>query len=153
VSIAGHAAAAPDSITVGKLTLTLCDTGDTGYCGKIQRPLDPSGGVAGSLTIGFEYYPRTDTAHARLGTILPQEGGPGYSTTGSGAFYLSVFDALRDRRDVLMIDKRGTGFSSPIDCPALQTGSLALSAVAACAAQLGDSAWYYGTDYRCARDR
>jgi pimeloyl-ACP methyl ester carboxylesterase len=93
--------------------------------------------------------PRTDTAHERLGTILPQEGGPGYSTTGSGDFYSSLFDALRDRRDVL-IDKRGTGFSDPIDCPAMQTGSTALSAVAACAAQLGDTAWYYGTDYAAA---
>jgi pimeloyl-ACP methyl ester carboxylesterase len=149
-SMSGEAPAAPASITVGKLTLTLCDTGDTGYCGTIQRPLDPGGAVAGTLTVGFEFYPRTDSKHARLGTILPQEGGPGYSTTGSGAFYLSLFDALRDRRDVLMIDKRGTGFSDPIDCPALQTGSLALSAVAACAAQLGDTAWYYGTDYAVA---
>jgi pimeloyl-ACP methyl ester carboxylesterase len=45
------------------------------------------------------------------------------------------------------VDKRGTGLSSPIDCPALQTGSVALSAVAACAEQLGDTAWFYGTDF------
>jgi len=146
----GPAAAAPEFITVGKLTLKLCNTEYIGYCGSIERPLDPSGGVSGSLTIGFEYYPRTDPSQQRLGTILPQEGGPGYSSTGSRDFYLSLFDALRDRRDVLIIDKRGTGLSDPIDCPALQTGTTALAAVAECAARLGDTAWYYGTDYAVA---
>jgi pimeloyl-ACP methyl ester carboxylesterase len=48
---------------------------------------------------------------------------------------------------VLIVDKRGTGLSDPIDCPDLQTGSTDLDAVAACAKQLGDTAWFYGTDF------
>ena len=147
LSAAGHAAAQPRTITVGQLTLTLCNREYTGYCGSITRPIDPQGLTPGDLTVGFEYYPRSDVAQPRLGTILPQEGGPGYSSTGTRDYYLAIFDALRDRRDVLIVDKRGTGLSSPIDCPALQTGSLALSAVAACARQLGDTAWFYGTDF------
>jgi pimeloyl-ACP methyl ester carboxylesterase len=86
-------------------------------------------------------------ADPRLGTILPQEGGPGYSSTGTRDYYLEIFHALRDRRDILIVDKRGTGLSSPINCPEMQTGSLALSAAAACARQLGDTAWFYGTDF------
>jgi pimeloyl-ACP methyl ester carboxylesterase len=147
---AGGAAAAPNTIIVGKLTLTLCKPRYTGYCGSIERPLDPGGAIQGHMTVGFEYYPRSDQAHASLGTILPQEGGPGYSSTGTREFYLALFDALRDRRDVLIVDKRGTGLSDPVDCPALQTGTTALDAVAACAKQLGDTAWYYGTDYAVA---
>jgi pimeloyl-ACP methyl ester carboxylesterase len=143
----GAAAGAPSTITVGTLTLSLCNTQYTGYCGAIERPLDPSGAVAGKITVGFEYYPRRDQALASLGTILPQEGGPGYSSTGTRDFYLSVFDPLRDRRDVLITDKRGTGLSDPIDCPWLQTGSLALQAVADCGRQLGPTAWLYGTDF------
>ena len=78
--IAGSALAAPpNTITVGQLTLTFCNTDYTGYCGAIVRPLDPSGVVPGSLSIGFEFYPRTDTSRPGLGTIVPQEGGPGYS--------------------------------------------------------------------------
>jgi pimeloyl-ACP methyl ester carboxylesterase len=145
--LAAGAGAAPNSIKVGSLTLTLCNTDYTGYCGSIERPFDPSGVVNGKITVGFEYYPRTDLTKARLGTILPQEGGPGYSSTGTRDYYLSLFDALRDRRDVLIVDKRGTGLSDPIDCPDLQTGSADLDAVAACAAQLGNKAWFYGTDY------
>jgi pimeloyl-ACP methyl ester carboxylesterase len=147
VSVAGNAGAAPKTLTVGQLTLTLCNTDYTGYCGSITRLVDPTGVIPGTVTVGFEYYPRTDLSQPRLGTILPQEGGPGYSSTGTRDYYLEIFDALRDRRDVLIVDKRGTGLSSPIDCPALQTGSLALSAVAACAEQLGDTSWFYGTDF------
>jgi pimeloyl-ACP methyl ester carboxylesterase len=146
-SVAAHAGGTPQTITVGQLTLTLCNTDYTGYCGSITRKIDPSGVTPGNLTVGFEYYPRSDVAHPRLGTILPQEGGPGYSSTGTRDYYLAIFDALRDRRDVLIVDKRGTGLSSPIDCPALQTGSAALSAVNACAKQLGNTAWFYGTDF------
>ncbi len=141
------AGAAPATITVGRLTLSLCNTDYTGYCGAIQRPLDPSGAVPGTLTVGFEYYPHSKRSQPSLGTILPQEGGPGYSSTGTRDFYLGLFAPLRDRRDVLIIDKRGTGLSTPINCPALQTGSLDLSAVAACAQQLGSTAWYFGTAF------
>src|SRR5450755_2003109 len=144
---AGSIGAMPNTITVGELTLTLCQPDYTGYCGSINRPIDPKGVVPGKITVGFEYYPRSDLSQARLGTILPQEGGPGYSSTGTRDYYLEIFDALRDRRDILIVDKRGTGLSSPINCPAMQTGSLALSAAAACAQQLGDTAWFYGTDF------
>jgi pimeloyl-ACP methyl ester carboxylesterase len=144
---AGMAGAAPNTITIGELTLTLCNTDYIGYCGSIARPIDPSGVTPGTISVGFEYYPRSDLSHARLGTILPQEGGPGYSSTGTRDFYLAIFDALRDRRDVLIVDKRGTGLSGPIDCADLQTGSTDLDAVAACAKQLGATAWLYGTDF------
>src|SRR3984957_15218224 len=147
LSLAAVAGATPHTSTVGQLTLTLCNTDYTGYCGSITRPIDPKGVTPGNLTVGFEYSPRSDLTHRSLGTILPQEGGPGYSSTGTRDYYLEIFDALRDRRDVLIVDKRGTGLSSPIDCPALQAGSLALSAVGACGKQLGDAAWFYGTDF------
>jgi len=140
----------PSTITVGSLSLTLCNTDYTGYCGSIRRPLDPSGAVRGSIDIGFEFYPRRNTALPRLGTLLPQEGGPGYSSTGSRDFYLGLFDALRDRRDVLIIDKRGTGLSAAIDCPAMQAGSASLAAIGACASQLGASSWLYGTRFATA---
>jgi pimeloyl-ACP methyl ester carboxylesterase len=144
---AAGATAVPNTIKVGSLTLTFCNTDYTGYCGAIERPIDPSGVVKGKITVGFEYYPRSDLSKPRLGTILPQEGGPGYSSTGTRDYYLSLFDALRDRRDVLIVDKRGTGLSDPIDCADLQTGSADLDAVAACAKQLGNTAWFYGTDF------
>ena len=127
LSVAGNAGAQPQTITVGRLTLTLCNTVYTGYCGSITRPHRSGGINAGQHHSRLRVLPAQRCTHPRLGTILPQEGGPGYSSTGTRDYYLAIFDALRDRRDVLIVDKRGTGLSSPIDCPALQTGATASS--------------------------
>src|SRR5258705_943011 len=54
------AAAPPKTITVGTLTLKLCDQDFNGYCGSIKRLLDPTGGVKGNINIAFAYYPRFD---------------------------------------------------------------------------------------------
>ena len=72
LSVAGNAGAQPQTITVRRLTLTLCNTDYTGYCGSITRPVDPRGVTPGTLSVGFEYYPRSDVAHPSLGTILPR---------------------------------------------------------------------------------
>ncbi len=140
------AAAPPKKITVGSLTLKYCNSDYDGYCGQLKRPLDPTGGIKGTITIGFEYYPRFDQGAPARGTLLPQEGGPGYSTTGTRDAYLNIFGTLREHRDVLMIDKRGTGTSGAIDCREIQTGDPADPAgLKACADQLGAKAYLYGT--------
>jgi pimeloyl-ACP methyl ester carboxylesterase len=134
----------PPTIVVGSLTLTHCINEYDGYCGSITQPLDRAGRIKGSVTVGFEFYPHTNTTQQPLGVILAQEGGPGYSTTGSRDGYVRLFTPLRDRRDILLIDKRGTGRSSPIDCPALQKAyNPDELVVAACGQQLGASAWFY----------
>jgi pimeloyl-ACP methyl ester carboxylesterase len=142
----GAAAPAPRKMTVGSLTLKYCNSDYDGYCGQLRRPLDPNGAIKGAVTIGFEYYPRFDRSTASRGTLLPQEGGPGYSTTGTRDAYLNIFGALREHRDVLMIDKRGTGTSGAIDCREIQTGDPSDAAgLKACARQLGAKAYLYGT--------
>jgi hypothetical protein len=139
VSVAAHAAVTPPKkITVGSLTLKHCNPDYGGYCGSVRRALDPTGSVKGAINVGFEYYPRFDQSRAALGTFLPQEGGPGYSSTGTRDAYLNILGPLRERRDVLIIDKRGTGTSGAIDCPGIQTGDPNdPAALKACADQLG----------------
>jgi pimeloyl-ACP methyl ester carboxylesterase len=145
---ATSALAAPPAktITVGTLTLKLCDKDFNGYCGSVERALDPTGGVKGNINIAFVYYPRFDQARPALGTLLPQEGGPGYSTRGTAGAYLNIYGSLRDRRDVLIIDKRGTGLSGAVDCPEIQTGDPAdPDNLKACGQELGKTAPLYGT--------
>jgi pimeloyl-ACP methyl ester carboxylesterase len=140
------ATAAAKTITVGSLTLKFCDSDFNGYCGSIKRPLDPTGGVTGKITIAFVYYPRFDQDQPALGTLLPQEGGPGYSTRGTASAYLNIYGSLRNRRDVLIVDKRGTGLSDAVDCPAIQTGDPAdPEGLEDCGEQLGQTAPLYGT--------
>lgn len=144
---AAHAAPPPKKITVGTVTLKYCNTDYLGYCGSIKRTLDPTGAVNGSITIGFEYYPRRDQSRPALGTILPQEGGPGYSSTGTRDAYVNIFEPIRDRRDILIVDKRGTGTSGAIDCPEIQTGDPSdPAALKACGKKLGPKASLYRTE-------
>ena len=145
-----HAAAAPPppkKITVGSLTLKYCNSDYDGYCGSIKRPLDPTGVVAGNDQRRLRSTTRASTrATPSLGTLLPQEGGPGYSTRRHADAYLNIYGSLRDHRDVLIIDKRGTGLSGAVDCPEIQTGDPSDPAsLADCGAQLGTKAPLYGT--------
>jgi pimeloyl-ACP methyl ester carboxylesterase len=136
----------PQMITVGTLTLKFCDAEFNGYCGSIKRALDPTGGVKGNINIGFIYYPRFDVSHPAFGTLLPQEGGPGYSTRGTAGAYLNIYGSLREHRDVLIIDKRGTGLSGAVNCHAIQTGDpVDPKGLKACGEQLGNKAPLYGT--------
>jgi pimeloyl-ACP methyl ester carboxylesterase len=133
------------SIRVGSLTLTHCADAPA-FCGTLTRPLDPAGEVRGTIVIGFEYYPRTNQSLPALGTIVATEGGPGYATTGSRAGYIGLFHTLMDRRNLLLVDNRGTGTSQAIDCePLQQYPFLALPRIAACGAYLGTTSDLYGS--------
>jgi pimeloyl-ACP methyl ester carboxylesterase len=121
-------------------------------CGSIQRPWDPARPSAGTITVGFAFVRATDhrrhTHHRALGTLVPHEGGPGYSTTGTGASYAAMYGPLLRRRNLLLVDQRGTGRSEPIDCPSLQNLTIAYRIAAAqCAARLGS----HNADYTTAR--
>jgi pimeloyl-ACP methyl ester carboxylesterase len=139
------AAGGPATRQVGKLVLRAC--GDLGaYCGHVERALDPTGSVPGSLAIHFEFYPHR--GRVALGALVATEGGPGYPATLSRDDYLALFDPLRDSHDVLIMDNRGTGQSGAVDCAALQAASRwTTQGVGACGAALGPRAPLYSTAY------
>jgi pimeloyl-ACP methyl ester carboxylesterase len=117
-------------------------------CGSVTRPLDPARPAAGSIDIAFELHSAGDTTRPVLGTIVAVEGGPGYSTTASRDYYLELFAPLLERRALLLVDNRGTGASTAIDCPGLQSYEGDYNhEVAACGAQLGGSSDVWGTAF------
>jgi pimeloyl-ACP methyl ester carboxylesterase len=135
------AAAAACIATVA--TATACET--AARCGYLNRPLDPSGSVAGTLGIYYEFYPHSG-AGAAAGTLVAAEGGPGYPTTESREDYLALFKPLRQTHDVLLMDNRGTGRSGAIDCEPLQRApALTREDIGACGRSLGSSAPFYST--------
>jgi len=134
------------SLEMGAMRLHRC-AGVAAYCGDLRRPLDPGGAIPGHIMIHFEYYPRTRPGPSR-GTLVATEGGPGYPATLSRADYLALFQPLRARRAVLLMDNRGTGRSGALDCRALQTASRwTIAGVAACGRALGPRAALYGTAF------
>ena len=145
VFAATHAADARNAtLTVGRLTLHRCAT-PARWCGTLQRPLDPSGSISGSVPIYFEYYPHSGAGPA-VGTVVPAEGGPGYPSTESRAAYLTMYAPLRATHDVLIMDYRGTGRSQAIDCRLLQNAARLTEAdIGACGEQLGRRGPLYGS--------
>jgi pimeloyl-ACP methyl ester carboxylesterase len=144
-SASGSAAAAAP-VRVGSLDLLPCDLIERALCGTLTRAWDPTGAVPGTLEVGFAFVPAADTARPAVGTVVPHEGGPGYSTTGSAYSYSAMYGDLLDRRNMLLVDQRGTGLSAPIDCPELQELESSYPAAARrCAQRLGDRSHLYGT--------
>ncbi len=121
-------------------------------CGHVRVPLYWSHPRGAKLTVRFHVYEHTDTSLPALEPIVAMEGGPGAPSIGSAPAYLYMIGPLIARHDLIVMDNRGTGSSSVINCPRLQNyfalvapGDL-VAAVEACQRQLGIAANAYGTD-------
>lgn len=138
----GVPAERPATRMVGSATLTRC-RGVDAWCGRLARPLDASGRVAGTIDIVFEYYAARGT---RRGTLVATEGGPGYPATESRAAYLALYEPLRADHDLVLMDNRGTGRSAAITCEPLQSAAaLTTEDIGRCGAALGARAALYGS--------
>lgn len=131
---------------VGEMTLEACaPAAPEGWCGHIERPLDSGDATAGTIAIGFEWYPARAESPA-AGTIVAIQGGPGFSTTAARQLFRSALLGATARRNLLLFDVRGTGTSEPIACPGAQSAPRLYdpTAAAACARVLGADAGRYG---------
>jgi pimeloyl-ACP methyl ester carboxylesterase len=147
VAVLRYYASVPrETIRVGTRTLTMCGPSDGlaiwGYCDVMRVPLDWNDPRAGTIAVRYQWYP-ADNGSKR--TIVAQEGGPGFPSTGGGYGYVNLFEPLLLDHNLLLMDERGTGASTAIDCEPLQriaandaTGD-ELRAVEACAAQLNST--------------
>jgi pimeloyl-ACP methyl ester carboxylesterase len=156
------ASGAPGTLRLGRLTLQKCGTGPLTYCGGMGVPLDYSSKASPSIHIGFEWLPATGVRrgkHAK-GTLLAVEGGPGFSSIGTETAYSAMLGPLRRTRNLLLIDLRGTGISTPLNCPGLehfsqvqhQFGPAFNKLVADCGKQLNHT-WRYRVGKHSARNR
>lgn len=133
------------TLRVGSVTLTPCPVMRGAYCGHITRAWDASGRVSGTFRVGFAWIPAS--SGRSIGTLVPHEGGPGYSTTGSGEWFAEMYGDLMRDHDMLLVDQRGMGRTAVIACPALDDGTMSyVRAVGVCGRSLGDRAYSYGSN-------
>jgi pimeloyl-ACP methyl ester carboxylesterase len=89
------------------------------HCGELSVPLDYSHPNGAKIKLGFNRLRATDTAH-RVGSLIVNPGGPGGA--GSSTVALEALGAhlwhpaLHERFDLIGMDPRGTGLSTPIRC-------------------------------------
>ena len=85
-------------------------------CGTLERPLDPSDAASGTIQLKVAVVPALDLV-PEPDPLVPIAGGPGQGTVEFYAAYANAFEHVRRSRDILLIDQRGTGESSRMDCP------------------------------------
>lgn len=84
-------------------------------CAKLTVPLDHSRPGGRTIELALSRIPATDRAH-RIGTLVLNSGGPGEPTLGMP---LETRPAMKDvaaRYDVVGLDPRFIGRSTPLDC-------------------------------------
>jgi pimeloyl-ACP methyl ester carboxylesterase len=84
-------------------------------CGTFQRPEDPSNPDSPLLSLRVAIVPALSLEPAP-DPLVPIAGGPGQSTIQFYAGYARAFEKIRRKRDILLIDQRGTGESASMDC-------------------------------------
>ena len=91
------------------------DMGDV-ECGTLQVP--ENWDRPGERQISITYVVLKSTSPTpKADPILYLEGGPGGSAlTGLDAYANEIFDEMRQDRDIVLFDQRGTQFSSPLIC-------------------------------------
>jgi pimeloyl-ACP methyl ester carboxylesterase len=99
-------------------------------CATLSVPLDYADPGGPQITLGIGRLPARDQAH-RIGNLFLNPGGPGASAVDfltAAAFGVPFFSAdIRDRFDLIGIDPRGVGLSSPVQCdPAIYNQPVSL---------------------------
>ena len=114
------------------------------WCGVVSRPLDASQPNGTRIDVHFAVLPAL-ARNRKPDPVLFFAGGPGQSAMDLGGPVSRMLGRLSYRRDVVLIDQRGTGRSAPLACPAPQPGapladglepSRQLARLQACLAQL-----------------
>ena len=84
-------------------------------CGTMLRPENPADADSPNIEIAVVVVP---ALHLRPepDPFVPLAGGPGASAIEFYAGYSGAFEPVRRHRDILLVDQRGTGSSSRMDC-------------------------------------
>ena len=117
------AAAAPDVLHMGNLTLEPCSIGrkDTGvatvraYCTGYSVPENRLAPGGRTLRLRVAVVP-AEAAHADADLVVFLDGGPGGAATQEYPAIAAAFAPLRRQHALLLVDQRGTGGSNPLDC-------------------------------------
>ncbi|WP_018682946.1 alpha/beta hydrolase [Actinokineospora enzanensis] len=85
-------------------------------CAQVQVPLNHRDPRGREITLAVARIPASDQRH-RIGSLFINPGGPGLSATENlGSFATALGERIRARYDIVAMDPRGIGGSTPLDC-------------------------------------
>jgi pimeloyl-ACP methyl ester carboxylesterase len=84
-------------------------------CGVVQRPLDPSKPEGVQIDVHYAVLPAL-ARNKKPDPVFLFAGGPGQSAIELSAVALGALQRFTNRRDIVLVDQRGTGRSAPLLC-------------------------------------
>jgi pimeloyl-ACP methyl ester carboxylesterase len=84
-------------------------------CASFDVPLDYGNPEGGSITLHATIVPAKSSSPA-ADPFLVFAGGPGQAAGDYGALVRLAFDPIRAKRDIVLLDQRGTGRSAGVQC-------------------------------------
>jgi pimeloyl-ACP methyl ester carboxylesterase len=84
-------------------------------CGTLLRPQNPADPESPEIELSVAVVPALDL-NPEADPFVPLAGGPGGSAIEFYSAYSAAFEPVRRHRDILLVDQRGTGSSSRMDC-------------------------------------
>jgi len=84
-------------------------------CGVLKRPLDPARPQGTQIDLHVVVIPAL-ARQKQPDPVFFFAGGPGQSAVGLAGTVQSLMQRLAQRRDLVLIDQRGTGHSAPLQC-------------------------------------
>ncbi len=85
------------------------------WCATVAVPADPSRPAGPTLDLHVAVLPAT--THPSQGAFFYLEGGPGGAATEAAVEVNYLFAEVGRDRDIVMVDQRGMGRSTPLTCP------------------------------------
>jgi len=85
------------------------------WCGKVVRPLDPARPHGATIDVHFAVLPAV-ARNRRADPVVFFAGGPGQSALELAGPVSRLLARFTNRRDIVLIDQRGTGRSAPLVC-------------------------------------
>jgi pimeloyl-ACP methyl ester carboxylesterase len=111
-------------------------------CGQLAVPLDRTGAVPGTLTLGIKRV--VASANPTGSAVVALVGGPGQAALPAATELATILGPALPQRDLLVFDQRGTGSSNFLQCAALDDDFSSITeAAASCANQLGPARGFY----------
>lgn len=92
------------------------------FCGVLRRPLDPALPQGTQIDLHYAVLPAL-ARNRKPDPVLFFAGGPGQSAMALAGPVGRMLTRLSNRRDVVLIDQRGTGRSAPLFCDELPPGA------------------------------
>ncbi len=101
-----------------KLTIENCHLGEIRaqvQCGKLEVPENYKKPDGDKIAVNFAVLPAIDDSEYKT-PLMFLAGGPGQAAVELATGLNRVFREVRKTRDIILVDQRGTGKSSPLSC-------------------------------------